>query len=358
MAATPLAASPAGAGIPSGDPEIIADGLISPLSLAVASDGTVYVAQNFAGTLTQVAPGGETSDIYTDPVHSEVGAVSVDGDEVVFATTGETRRHRPTAKLRRITPGGDATTVANLFRHERRHNPDGDRTYGITHLTRACAARLPGQGVRRYKGVVESHPYATAVQGNGTYVADAAGNSILRVGTAHGRIRTIAVLPATRIKVTRKVRRALDLPRCTVGKTFRAEPVPTDVEIGPDGMLYVTSLPGGPEDPSLGANGRVYQVDPQDGSVTNMGGGLTSPVGLAIGPTGTAYISMLFASTILAKPLGGDPASFAAVDFPGDVEYSDGFVYATATDLTNPGDGTVPPAGKVLRWNVSAPSVN
>jgi hypothetical protein len=47
----------------------------------------------------------------------------------------------------------------------------------------------------------------------------------------------------------------LGLPACVVGKTFNFEPVPTDVELGRDGLLSVSSLPGGPEDESLGGPG-------------------------------------------------------------------------------------------------------
>lgn len=348
LAAAPLVASPAQAG---DSQEVIADGLVSPLSMAVAPDGTVYVAQNFAGMLTQVAPGGKQTTVYTDPHRSEVGAVSVAGDQVVFATTGGTRKH-PTARLHLMTPGSKAKTLANLYGYEKRHNPDAKQKYGLMGLSKRCKHKVPRQALP-YRGIVESHPYATAVRRNRTYVADAAGNAILRVGRK-GRVHTVAVLPPTRVKITRKAKRAMHLPGCTVGKILRVEPVPTDVEIGPDGNLYVTSLPGGPEEPALGANGRVYRVNPADGSVHNMGGGLTSPVGLALTPTGDAYISMLFASTILKKPLVGSPSGFASVDFPGDVEYSNGYLYATATDLMN--DGQSAPAGQVLRWAIAPPS--
>ena len=53
--------------------------------------------------------------------------------------------------------------------------------------------------------------------------------------------------------------------------------MPTDIEVGPDGKLYVTSLPGGPEDGTLGANGRVLQVKPASGKVKTLVGGLISP---------------------------------------------------------------------------------
>ena len=69
------------------------------------------------------------------------------------------------------------------------------------------------------------------------------------------------------MKVTPGAAEANGLPKCTVGKKFALEAVPTDIEVGPDGKLYVTSLPGGPEDGSLGVNGRVLRVNPATGKV-------------------------------------------------------------------------------------------
>ena len=201
-----------------------------------------------------------------------------------------------------------------------------------------------------YKGIIESHPYATALGEGVTWVADAAGNSILAVTDA-GATSTVAVLPPTKVKITRAMKKEFGLHKCVIGKIYRAEPVPTDVELGPDGNLYVTTLPGTPGEGL--PKGRIYQIDPATGDVTKEAGGLVSPVGLAISPTGTAYISQLFAGTILEVPLGGEPSVFAEVKFPGDVEFRAGHVYATKTDLTN--DGSKPPKGKVLRWNTAAP---
>lgn len=332
--------------------ETVADGLITPLSLAVSEDGTVYASQNFAGMLSKAVPGGEQSVIYTDGAQREVGAVSVTGTDVTFATTGGTRRN-PTADLYRLADGAEAPThVADLYAYEEANNPDGGRTYGLK-ARKSCIKKQPKQirrAIRPYKGIVESHPYATALGEGVTYLADAAGNSILAIED-DGTVSTVATLPATKVKVNRKIKRAFGLHKCARGKILRVEGVPTDVEIGPDGNLYVTSLPGGPEDPAFGANGSVYRFDPATGARAKLAGGLVSPVGIAISPTGDAYISMLFASTILKVPFGGSPETFAEVPLPGDVEFSNGFVYATQTDLMN--DGSQAPAGKVLRWDTA-----
>jgi glucose/arabinose dehydrogenase len=328
------------------DPDTLADGLVSPLTLAVATDGTVYVTENNKSVLDKIAPGGEASPIYADEAQREVGGVSVSGDVVTFTTTGF-----HDSRVYTLTPNGDGydqAEIANTWAYEKAHNPDGNRTYGISGLSRSCKHRIPKEVrgfVVRYHGIKDSHPYATAVVGATTYVADAAGNAILAVDATG--VSTVAVLPAVKVTVNKKLRKGLGLPKCTQGRTFKGEPVPTDVEVGPDGKLYVTTLGGG-----LGESlpvGAVYQVDPATGAVASQGSGLFGPVGLAISPTGTAYISQLFAGNVLAKPLGGDPSVFTEVSGgPGGVELNGTDLYVTDTDLFgNPDD----PHGKVLKFS-------
>jgi hypothetical protein len=321
-------------------------GLVTPLSMAVDTDGTIYVSQNFAGVLTKKAPGQDPVAFFTATDQSEVGAVSVADGVVTFATTtGPEKTH--TGRLwRKVGDSGEATLLLNTTAYEEDHNPDGRRRYGFVDISKACRAKAP-KLLSKYTGKLDSHPYATAAGDGVTYLADAGGNDILAITDA-GAASTVASLPPTRIKITKKKQMAMHLPRCTRGGAFKAEAVPTDVEIGPDGNLYVTSLPGGPEDPALGANGRVYQVNPTTGAVTKIAGDLVSPTGIAIAPNGTAYISMLFAGVVLKVPYGGAPAPFQQIDFPADVEYANGQVYVTRSDLMN--DGSAPPNGAVLQF--------
>jgi hypothetical protein len=298
--------------------------------------------------LTKAAPGEEPEVIHTAAENTEVGAVSLDGDVVTFATT---YMGRPAAAgLWTLDAEGTATEVADLWAYEKAENPDGGKKYGILRLSKSCKAKFKGQRRQAlpYKGIKESHPYASATLAGTTYVADAAANAVLAV--TDGAVSTTAVLPPTKVTVKRKIMRALKLPKCAKGKTWKLEPVPTDVEVGPDGNLYVTTLPGGPEIPQMGQNGAVYRVTPATGAVARITGGLVTPTGLAISPTGTAYVSMLFAGVIMQQPLGGEASPLDEVAFPGDVEYADGKVYATLTDLMN--DGSQPPAGQVVSWNV------
>ena len=332
--------------------EEVVGGLVTPLSVAVADDGTVYVAQNFASMLTKVAPGEEPEVIYADEAGREVGAVSVEDGTVTFATTA--LGGPQDAKVWTLDAEGNQTMLANLFKYEKQNNPDGDRKYGILKINKSCKSKFTKRNrwLLPYKGIVESHPYATSVAGDGvTYVADAAANAIFTVSDA-GEVTTTAVLPATKLTVTKKFRRNMKLPTCTTGKPMKVEPVPTDVEMGPDGNLYVTTLPGGPEDPSLGTNGGISKITPSSGAIEKLTGGLVSPVGLAIAPNGTAYVSMLFAGVILEIPFGGAPAPFAEMpNGPGDVEVIAGYVYATDTGFGADPEG--PPAGKVLRWSTA-----
>ena len=168
-------------------------------------------------------------------------------------------------------------------------------TYGAQGITDDCAAQWPVKqiGPPVYSGIVESHPYATYTTGEGAYLADAAGNDILWIRN-DGKIKTVAVLPPTPAIITAEAADASGIPECAVGLEYWFEPVPTDVELGPDGWLYVSSLPGGPEDGSLGALGRVYKVNPKSGKVKMVADGFVSTVDVAVANNGDIYVAELF----------------------------------------------------------------
>jgi hypothetical protein len=329
-------------------PTTIAKGLFSPLSAAIGPGGTAYVAQNFAGTIARVEKSAKPKTVFkVKKEGDEAGAVSLRKGVLTFAITEADGG----AVVKQISKKGKVRTLANVKRYEATQNPDGDVTYGIEGIAEECAAQFPAEGFPAvYPGIVESHPYATTTNADGrTFVADAAGNSILGISRS-GAIRTVAVLPPVPVEVTTELAETLGFPECSVGETYDFEPVPTDVEVGPGGRLYVSTLPGGPEDGSAGPLAAVYQVNPRTGGATLLAGGLVSAVGVAVGPSGTVYVSQLFAGTI-AKIRGGTTTTFASAAMPGDVEVRDGSVYATVNVLSGmsgePGDV---PNGKLVRF--------
>lgn len=320
----------------------LARGLLSPLSVAVAADGTVYYSENFKGTLLARSPGHMPRRLFQAGAGTEVGAVSERRGVVRFATTLPEGRG---AYLKSIGRDGTVRTLADLAAHERRRNPDQGVRYGLRQVPDGCD--VPTGYPFRYTGVVESHPYGTAQSAGATYVADAAGNSVLRVGR-DGTVSTVAVLPAVPVEVTPAVAEALELPACTAGATYFLEPVPTDVEVGPGGRLYVSSLPGGPEDGSTGAIGGVFRVDPRSGKVTRVAGGLVSATGVAVAPSGDLYVAELFGGRIAKVKRGATRATTVyRAPMVAAVELHDGLLYATTRALTGlAGDA---PAGRVVR---------
>ena len=147
-----------------------------------------------------------------------------------------------------------------------------------------------------------------------------------------------------KVKITAAAASANHLPRCTIGRKVALEAVPTDIEVGPDGQLYVTSLPGGPEDPSLGFNGRVLKINPATGKVKTLAGGLLSPTGVAVAANGDVYVAQLFLGVISRIKAGSSTVKpYLEVPLPAAVETTPTGLLATIRAL--PGKK---PAGQVV----------
>ena len=145
-----------------------------------------------------------------------------------------------------------------------------------------------------------------------------------------GVISAVAVLRPVKVKVSQSAAQANHLPSCAIGRKYALEAVPTDVEVGPDGQLYVTSLPGGPEDPSFGLNGRLLKIDPVTGHVTTIAEGLLSPTGVAVAGNGDIYIAQLFRGEIAKIAAGSSKVkTYLKVPLPAAVEYTPTGLLAT-----------------------------
>lgn len=308
--------------------ETVAEHLVAPLVFDVTRNGVLVVGQ--PGRVTRIAPHHDPVDL-VGPSDFDIAAVSVAHNEVTYGqTTLDPVDGFPiAASLMRIGRDGVAREVADLRAYDDTVNPDQVNTYGITGLSETCAATLP-PFVAPAPGGNDSHPYGSVTHGSTTYVADAGGNDILAVDRS-GTIRTVAVLPPTVIPVTAEAAAAFGLDPCVVaeGGMVALEPVPTDVELGPGGQLYVSTLPGGPEDGSLGANGAVYRVNPKTGAATLVASGFTSATNIAIGPRGTIYVAELFAGRVSVVAKDGSVSTFRDVPLPAGLEYAGGRLYVS-----------------------------
>jgi hypothetical protein len=129
------------------------------------------------------------------------------------------------------------------------------------------------------------------------FVADAGGNTVLRV--RGDQVVDVWVLPPVLQEVTAEGLALINqelppdgqAPDCLVGLEWAGNPVPTSVTVGPDRALYVTTLPGFPEQPGTG---KVFRIDPSTGQVTVWADGFTSAVDLSFDPRGTAYVAEIF----------------------------------------------------------------
>jgi hypothetical protein len=316
-------------------------GLTTPLSMAVTPGGSVWVSENFAGNLTRVRDGKDPRVFFHARKKAEVGAVSYRRHVVTFAVT----RTNGASRIKLLDQDAEVTTLANISDFEAAENPDGGTSYGIAGLTEECAAQWPARkfGPASYPGIVESHPYATTRHNGVVYVADAAANAIFSV-TSDGTVDTVGVLPGPEFVISAELAAQLGLPDCVVGETYVGEPVPTDIEVGPDGSLWVTTLGGGfGEQMPLG---HLYTLDPDTGAVTHDIGDFTTPVGVALDTEGDAFVSQLFGNTVMRVPAGSDVAeSFKEPVMPAALEYRAGRLWASTNVLAK-----TPPFGKIVSW--------
>jgi hypothetical protein len=302
MLASPLAPASAGttgSGSLGASPkvEVLTTDVVAPEQIAV-HEGKVYVGDAARSTLTKL---GYPTPLAVGPRPGEITGVDFKPDDFALAYAAtDFRTGQATVTIRRR---GSSPVVADLSRFEQEKNPDGRQFYGA-HTSEPCVrdalAKLPLPAPRPagYHGLAEAHPYAVAAgTDNDWYVVDASADDLVRIDQS-GNIELVAVLPGQPHVFTRHDAEALGLPDCIVGVRYTFEAVPTDVEVGADGALYVSTFPGGPLSLQLGARGSVYRVDPATGHTDQVVTGLGGAVNLALGPDGRIYVAELFSGQI------------------------------------------------------------
>lgn len=273
----------------------------------------------------------------------EIAGVEFKGRRMAFASSG------PAGMLLTIRNPGRRPVVANLGAYENRVNPDRFITYGIIAGGNRCAAAAIEKATElpaTYRGIKDSHPYQVEALPHGAWaVADAAANAILRV-SRHGHISTLALLPRQSITFTPAQAKTLGAS-CLVGVTYAFEPVPTDVERGSHGSLWVSTLPGGPEDPSLGARGSVYQIN-RHGAVQRRATGFLGATNLAV-KHGRIYVAELFKNRI-STVRRGHVVTARSIARPLSVEATRRHLYVGQMADIDFGTGSVKGPGSIQRF--------
>jgi hypothetical protein len=359
-----VAAAPASAHHPKGvDVDKIAGGLDNPRHVAVARNGDVWVAESGRGAPTsnscfdsaegpactgasgaitrinrwgkqRVVTGlasfaGATGDAAIGP-----HGVFADGNDIYFTNGGPTGPTRGTppevvlrdptlvdeervsrfyGTLRKVERHGGHHKVADLWRFELENNPD-------------AAVGNP---------LVDSNPVDVYADHGRFFVADAGGNSVLRVGR-WGGISPVAIFR----------NRNVDDPfnPDPAGDPIPMQAVPTGVVKGPDGALYVSQLTGFPF-PVGGAN--VYRIDPRGGPPTVYASGFTNIIDLDFGRDGTLYVLEMDHDSLLG---GSADGALSTVSWPGKVTKP---VPLPAGTLTHPGGVAVGRHGDLFVTNRS-----
>ncbi len=338
-----------GLSVSPGEQTELADSLVGPLRVAAGSGKTTYVTQNFAGLLSSVDRNGVVTNLVERPT-IEVGGVSTHGPNTYFTeSVGGPGETRPLVANVSVLRNGAVTVLADLAAYETKNNPDAKAKYGLLNTPQACLDQLPEEiapFASPHGGEVYSHPYATAVDWSGKmlYVADAGANAIFGVNTSTGAVSTVSVLGPIPTVVTAEKATEFGLPKCTVGQVYYSEPVPTDLEIGLDGQLYVTSLPGVPEGVTSGS---IFKIDPRTGNGATIVTGLQTPTGLALDWFGNIFVAELQANRISVVPAGTNKAElFTEAVLPADVDVDKKTLYATTNVLPAP---DMPPNGMLVK---------
>ena len=152
--------------------------------------------------------------------------------------------------LLKLKGHGRVAKIADLWRFENENNPDAEVANPL----------------------VDSNPVDVFADDGRFYVADAGGNSVLRVGR-FGGIRALSVFP--------------DIPTPSPFGVIPMQAVPTGVVKGPDGALYMSQLTGFPF-PVGGA--KVFRIDPRTGAASEYAEGFTNIIDLDFGKDGTLYV--------------------------------------------------------------------
>ena len=356
MVASVAAVQSTPAGAQATDVEVIASGLRNPRGMDFAPNGDLYVAEagrggngaciltsagameclGKTGAITRIRGG---KDVTVVPSLPSIAALEVEGGNALgphgisflgstgYSTIGLAAdpalradlgsRGQDMGKLMQFTPPR-RREIADFVPFEQSVNPDG--------------------------GLPDTNPFGVLALPGRQIVTDAGGNSVLEVG-AGGQISTLAVVPDGMAPAPP----FLGLPP---GTQIPFQAVPTGVDIGPDGWLYVGQLTGFPF-PVGGAS--VYRIPPNGGTPEVFLTGFTNIIDIEFAADGSLYVLQISTDSLfIAPPSPGalirvapdgtrTTVAMEELSFPGGLAIGpDGNLYVS-------NNGTSPTNGEVLR---------
>ena len=279
--------------------EVVAGGLDNPRGLAISGSGSIYVAEagrggdgpciagpeeeggdvcvGSTGAVTKVWRGGQRRIVTGLPSAAgadgsasgphDIALKSWGGSYVIVGLGGspETRAlfgplGAGLGHLYSASYSGKARPIADLTAFEAAEDPDGEG--------------------------VDSNPYSVLSHRGKLVVADAGGNSLVKVGRRG--LSTGAVFPSRLVASPPGIP---DLP-----PELPMQAVPTSVVAGPDGALYVGQLTGFPF-PVGGAN--VYRVEPGEAPEV-YATGFTNVIDIAFDRRGNLYVLEIATNGLLS----------------------------------------------------------
>lgn len=295
LVAVPFGTASAAPGAAAPGTKVVTNAVTQPFNLALHGK-RLLVADGATATVSRVRADGTLKTVANGPTSKGADvagvAISHDGRYTAYTSTEHpAEEENANGRLVILGPHG-SKRVVDLAAYEAKRNPDKVNHYGaIGTVSSACQSQIEAAGAPvKYTGRPDSHPYSVTAYGKRNWlVADAGGNDLLKVNR-HGKISTFSVLPVQPVKITAELATELKAPDC-VGVTYRFEPVPTDVEIGRHGRIYLTTLAGGE-----GAPGSVYRIL-RNGHARQIATGFQGATNLALFH-GKIYVSEFYAGQI------------------------------------------------------------
>jgi hypothetical protein len=357
-------------------PTVVVSGLNNPRQLALTRNGELLIAE--------AGKGGNLATI-SDPEEGDQGIGRTGAVSVVrhpSHTSNSTPHRLVSGLLSAASPdgsgavGSDGVSAYYLNRisiQETSFPPDalaaisgptfnGDliRATGYGTKTRKVADIAGYEAANNPDGqAIDSDPYAVLQVDDYNLVADAAGNSVLKVDK-HGHVSTWHVFPniVNETCLDPSLQQPPpDLPGCQF--------VPTSMDTDQWGNVYVGGLGG-----LVPGQGQVVKLSPNGKRVLKTWTGFTSVTGVAINDVGDLFVSQLFATEahpfnpavqgVVTKISHNGSRQDVDVPFPaGIITDSPGHVYVSAfsiapdTGLVDPSSGQALPgtSGQVWRFN-------